>query len=152
MDESRSSVMSEDGKTFLPDCIYSLKTAISRHKNAISDSYSMSYISLTDTVTVLEEVSIDVEKIRKPIRADDQQHTALLADTTLSRKFLHCHSHRYHHQRGPKFFKPPHHRRFSRERSHHQQRSNDSYRSDDLRQCLRNKNDRQQDALNRKRP
>lgn len=49
----------------------------------------MFYVSLTDAVMVLYEVSINVDEIRKLRSAGDQQQTAPLANTNLAKIVQH---------------------------------------------------------------
>lgn len=111
----------------------------------------MIHISLADAVTVTEEVSIDVEEIRKPRRVEGQQQTALLAHATLKKKLRQGHSHRYYNQSAPNFLKLPHFRQFDRGCSYVQERLYELYNPNDLRHNLSNKNHGQQNAVNNKR-
>lgn len=49
--------------------------------------YLISYISLADAVTILEEVNIDRDEIRRPRSGEEQEHAiALLTHAALSTK------------------------------------------------------------------
>lgn len=80
--------LTKENKQFAGQYITILKAPVARHKSAVSDLGLTAYISITDAITALEEVSIDQNEVRKAMRSDYEASTStLLAHTTPARKF-----------------------------------------------------------------
>lgn len=91
----------EDERISIKECLHALRGAIGRHQTAITDSALSTYISLSDAVTALEEVSIDQKDIRKPAFGNIEPHaSAFLAHTTLARRFQRRHHKKRHLEEG----------------------------------------------------
>lgn len=79
---SSMSTLFEKNYKFVFQCTWCLKTAVSRHNSAVSDSELSIYISLTEAVVASEKIGINVEEIQKLKAQNGKQLTKILMTHT----------------------------------------------------------------------
>lgn len=98
--DSSSEVTSDfvdDESLSIKECVQALRSMIRRQQTTVRDSAKPAYISLRDAITALEEVTIDRRDIRKPASENAEPGTsALIAHTTLARRFQRCYRKKRH--------------------------------------------------------